>query len=350
MAKRPPVPRKIQTALLVGNRHACCVCQKNRVQIHHIDGNPANNDLSNLAALCLDHHNNASMVLGLTKKLQPEQILQYKQTWEEKCTKDIAALSRDRLNFYATLYKNPPRIREAFLSLLEPQRKRAVKELAALIAQEDADKSADGGFQWQMTPKNDGPRTNACLSSAYKGEIWPQWLPRVAGHPEDADYPMDRSPPNGMEVFHTYDLYCQILVQLLCLCSPSTPFEEVCRFTKQDDLDSFVGNLVHFRDRIYGKGVKSPRESNNHPTSSIQIRSRRGKILYRATMQLKNMYVFSDTSAENLKNIRACGVGILASADRVEGSQEIKLVIIPLLIGIGGLGQSAPGGFGWKLK
>ena len=75
--QRTPIPQFIQNSVLLGNRHACFVCQKPRVQLHHIDGNPNNNDPINIAALCLDHHDMATMQMGLTKKLQPQQIRKY---------------------------------------------------------------------------------------------------------------------------------------------------------------------------------------------------------------------------------------------------------------------------------
>ena len=56
MKRRTAIPAKIQGQILVANKHACCICQKPYVQIHHIDENPNNNDLSNLAVLCIDHY------------------------------------------------------------------------------------------------------------------------------------------------------------------------------------------------------------------------------------------------------------------------------------------------------
>ena len=110
---RVPIPQKVQDAVLVANRHSCCVCQKQKVQLHHIDENPSNNHESNLAALCLEHHDMASMQIGLTKKLQASQIKRYKDRWETTCREDVRALSRERFTFYYCIYKNPPRLLEA---------------------------------------------------------------------------------------------------------------------------------------------------------------------------------------------------------------------------------------------
>lgn len=45
------------------------------------------------------------MLIGLTKKLQPQEVRQYKTTWEARCQSDMFALARDRENFYVALYK-----------------------------------------------------------------------------------------------------------------------------------------------------------------------------------------------------------------------------------------------------
>lgn len=339
MGQRKPIPHQIQSRLLIANRHACCVCQKIRVQIHHIDGNPNNNEITNLAALCVDHHDMASMQIGLTKKLQPYQIKEYKRSWEAKCEADIMALARDRVSYYATLYKNPPRIRQAFSKLNQDQREMALRQLATLFKEEAESKANDEGYQWQMLPTFKGERTTYCLDSAWKGELWPSWLPRVTGHAEDPDLPIDMAPPNGMEAYHTFDLYCQILTQFLTVISPPIPFEEICKFTKDDDFNAFDGDLVSFRQRITGKNVVSPRLSEETPLGRLQLKLTRGKFLYRATMQIKNMYVFSDTSAENMRNCKACGIGIFGGATKSDTNQkEIEITIIPLLIGFGGKG------------
>jgi hypothetical protein len=125
---------------------------KSASAIHHIDGNPANNGITNLAALCLDHHDMASMQLGLTKKLKPNQVRTYKKRWEAECAADMKALTRDRENFFVTLYKNPPRIREQFVRLSDETRRKAVIDLARAISGDEKAKSKEGGFKFQLLP------------------------------------------------------------------------------------------------------------------------------------------------------------------------------------------------------
>ncbi len=61
----------------------CVVCRESGkpVQIHHIDGNPANNKIGNLAVLCLDHHNQTQIVGGFHQKLDSELITLYRDNW-----------------------------------------------------------------------------------------------------------------------------------------------------------------------------------------------------------------------------------------------------------------------------
>jgi hypothetical protein len=190
------------------------------------------------------------------------------------------------------------------------------------------------------------------LDAAKKGETWPFWLPRVKSHSEDPDLPVDMGPPHGMQVYHTFDLHCQVMTQVLTAASAPVPFEYLCGFTDPEDINTFSGALVSFREAIRGKGVQSPRSSKENPTGSLQIIKRKKGLVHRANMHIRNMYVFSDTSAENLRNCRVCGIGILAGAEKVgkSGKSEIHMTILPLLVGMGGFGQSDRTGWKWNLK
>lgn len=58
MNKTPSIPSKVRRAVLAHNAHMCCVCHARGVgvQIHHIDKNPRNNRVTNLAVLCVTDH------------------------------------------------------------------------------------------------------------------------------------------------------------------------------------------------------------------------------------------------------------------------------------------------------
>jgi len=90
--RREKIPKSIEEKLLIKNRHCCCICRwrgiGKEINIHHIDGNNSNNDISNLSILCLEH---ASMAdaglregkLGSGKKLSPKEVKEFKAIWEK---------------------------------------------------------------------------------------------------------------------------------------------------------------------------------------------------------------------------------------------------------------------------
>ncbi len=64
----------------------CCVCniRGKQVQIHHIDENPANNNLENLSVLCFDCHDQTMIKGGFGRKLESNQIIKYRNDWHER--------------------------------------------------------------------------------------------------------------------------------------------------------------------------------------------------------------------------------------------------------------------------
>ncbi|MEQ8314750.1 MAG: HNH endonuclease signature motif containing protein [Gammaproteobacteria bacterium] len=341
---RVPIPQKIVSELLVANRHACCVCQTKGVQIHHIDENASNNDFSNLAALCLDCHDRATMTAGLTKKLRAPEVSKFKEQWESKCAADIEALSRDRVRFYATAYKNPPRIRELFSRLSVSQRESAAQTMLQQLEEDTEAQEKDKGYQWQAVPKNDD-LTRVLLMSIHLGDLWPRCLERVKGHELDPDYPIELGPPHGMQAFHGFDLYCQLMVRALSNCFPPRTLESLWALKSEELIDHFSGSLVSFRETAIGKSVLPPSCWKEAPLGRVQFRVQRSGFVYRALMPIKNMYVFSDTASINLERSKVCGVAILEDAQLVQqnGKEELQLGLKPLIIGIGGLGQSEEG-------
>jgi hypothetical protein len=58
-AKRVAVPEEDRAKLLLWCARHCCFCGKEcttNIVIHHIDGDPSNNDLDNLMPVCFDCH------------------------------------------------------------------------------------------------------------------------------------------------------------------------------------------------------------------------------------------------------------------------------------------------------
>jgi len=85
MAKhRKKIPQKIEAQILFINDRVCCICRdpSKKVQIHHIDGNPNNNNLSNLAVVCINHHDEIHKSGGVTKAISTTLLKKYKHNWE----------------------------------------------------------------------------------------------------------------------------------------------------------------------------------------------------------------------------------------------------------------------------
>lgn len=333
-AQRKAIPQAVQSAVLVANRHACCVCQQPRVQLHHIDGDPSNNDPSNIAAVCLTHHDMASMVIGLTKKLQPDQVRHYKATWEASCARDIWALSRERFTFHYCVYKNPPRIREALMSLPMHERRQAVARIQDALIDEQDPKDRDDIWGYNLAPATT-EATKVALTSLFLGEDAPSYLPIKQPHPEDPYYPFGMSTQEAMTTFHHYDLWCQVACQVLAAARGSLPLEDIYDCETEDETDGYAGRLVNFRLSIRGAGIKVPRMWKTHPTSSIRARAKRGDRAMSVKMALRTMYLFSDTAAINLRSGRVSGLGIFSGATE-NPSGGLDLTVVPLLIGTGG--------------
>ena len=84
MAKeRVQIPPDIAAKVLFFSDRTCCVCREEgkKVQIHHIDENPANNNENNLAVLCFECHTETMIKGGYHRKLDAEQIILYRNNW-----------------------------------------------------------------------------------------------------------------------------------------------------------------------------------------------------------------------------------------------------------------------------
>lgn len=96
--KRPPIPKAVEDKLLVSCKHSCCLCERFGVEIHHIDGNPSNNQEDNLIPLCghcagLAHVDfpPAARIHGIS----PDHLKLYKKNWIEKCASIPANIFTD---------------------------------------------------------------------------------------------------------------------------------------------------------------------------------------------------------------------------------------------------------------
>lgn len=80
---RQEIPRELAARVLFLADRTCCVCRirGKPVQIHHIDDNPNDNSLSNLAVLCFDCHRNTQIQGGFDRKLDADQVILYRNDW-----------------------------------------------------------------------------------------------------------------------------------------------------------------------------------------------------------------------------------------------------------------------------
>jgi hypothetical protein len=74
---RPPIPAPIERQLMKEYNYRCAICGVAVPQIHHIDGNRKNNDISNLLPVCpnchlLDQHNP-------TRKIEPRLLRLFRE-------------------------------------------------------------------------------------------------------------------------------------------------------------------------------------------------------------------------------------------------------------------------------
>lgn len=83
---RVPIPDDTAAEILFLSDRTCCVCNKRgkRVQIHHIDDNPTNNDIDNLSVLCFDCHDQTMIKGGFGRKLEANQIIKYRSDWQDR--------------------------------------------------------------------------------------------------------------------------------------------------------------------------------------------------------------------------------------------------------------------------
>src|SRR5437867_4398073 len=83
---RTPVPEDVVAEVMFASDRTCCVCRTPglRVQIHHLDENPANHDPSNLAVLCLQDHDATQTRGGFGRRLTSQEVITYRDDWLER--------------------------------------------------------------------------------------------------------------------------------------------------------------------------------------------------------------------------------------------------------------------------
>lgn len=105
--KRTKIPERIAVQVLAANKHMCCICRKQGLDVilHHIDGDPSNNARANLCVLCTAHHAEVERKQGLGREYSPRELEIYKTDWEEHCklAEDKGTITKNYFNLSNTV-------------------------------------------------------------------------------------------------------------------------------------------------------------------------------------------------------------------------------------------------------
>ncbi len=123
---------------------------------------------------------------------------------------------------------------------------------------------------------------------------------------------------------------------------PGIALEQLRGFEDPSDMEAYCGTLISFREKSESPGIPNHSQWKESPTCQVVFRREVADRRYKVTLNLKTMYIFSDTASMELADSKLCGIGVLsgASVEEVDGRKEVRIQIKPLLIGTGGLGQS----------
>jgi len=104
MARRVRISLPVQTEVLTKSRRRCCICfglnrdeSIKKGQIVHLDGDPNNNDIDNLAFLCLDHHDELDSSTSQSKGLSAIEVKGYREELYRKFSFWGAGISQHHL-------------------------------------------------------------------------------------------------------------------------------------------------------------------------------------------------------------------------------------------------------------
>ncbi|MBI5779592.1 MAG: HNH endonuclease [Planctomycetes bacterium] len=83
MKKRPKISDKVSADIIFRADRKCCVCKSpdSNPSMHHIDGNPSNNNPDNLAPLCPNCQDKTHKTGGTSKAYSPKLIRKYRDEW-----------------------------------------------------------------------------------------------------------------------------------------------------------------------------------------------------------------------------------------------------------------------------
>src|SRR5258705_3077630 len=263
MAKlRTRIPDPLCSQILIANQHACCVCGKPGVQVHHIDGDPTHHQPENLAVLCLPHHDEATSVTGLSAKLSSTQIRRYKCKWEKQCHDRVMRAARGRTAFFMVDHKNAERIRQVYDQLTQAECQQAYEILTAQFQEEEQLRKKQG-FEISTEPNTSwNEHTRRMLYWVQEGNSHPAPFHQAKGHPSDSLLPTGAI-WLGPEVPY-YDLWCQIMVRAIIAVRHPYDLDDLLKL-EDPKAANLAGSLVAFEGSLRGR-VAPPR---NWETQSL---------------------------------------------------------------------------------
>ncbi|QRR36025.1 HNH endonuclease [Hydrogenophaga sp. YM1] len=127
--QRVAIPAEVAADVLFRSDRTCCVCRdRNRkVEIHHLDENPRNNEMGNLIVLCKDCHSDAHTTHAFARNLNLPLLRKYNESWQDIVRLRIApgGLAAEELEYRSQvlldLHLAPYRWKNAYMDLYPGQ-------------------------------------------------------------------------------------------------------------------------------------------------------------------------------------------------------------------------------------
>ena len=335
MAKaRTRVPNPLRSQILIANQHACCICGKSGVQIHHINSDPKDNRAANLAVLCLAHHDKATNVTGLSRKLSASDVRKYKRNWEHQCHERVLRAARGRTAFFMVDYKNAERIRQVYDQLSFAEQRQAYDILVKEFQEEEVARKKQG-FDISLEPNTRwDERTKRLLTWIQSGDSQPEPFLNIKGHVQDPLLPtgavwIEKEIP-------LYDIWCQVMIRAIIAVRTPYDLDDLMKL-EDPKAAKLEGGLVAFEGSL--KGKVSPLNSwEKCPVTQTRLTRRLDNSEWRCDLKIKTHYVYSVTAAESLSDGYENGLLILRSVigeRRRDRKSIVNFDAIPLIIGSG---------------
>ncbi len=336
MSSRKALSEKQRAEILIANRHACCICGEQGVQIHHINGDPSDNKPDNLAVLCLSHHDKATSPPGLSASLKQEHIRKYKASWERQCAVRAEKLANGRASFFMVDYKNAERIRQLYSQLSEFERMRAYRILGERF-REEAVFRKEQGFEVSLEPNTEwNPTTERLLEEMKSGKVQPDFFKGIEGHPYD---PLLPAGPAFGTLKPQYDIWCQIMIRAIITARRVYDLGDLMQLERPEEA-GLQGILVSFKAKVSGD-VAAPREWEKRPVTETTLMAHNNFSTWESVLRLKTHYIYSLTASSTLSDGTENGLLIMRQIRDVDYTDNHNMHVVfesmPLILGVGAL-------------